>query len=124
MAVKERMPEIDEVDNGKILIHGNHSINNINRQGTFLVLFNDSIQIDNTNFTNDENLMMHYVQINIPAHYEILEILESGNEELKLSELTVMEKIPIEIESHPVRSMLFLLMIILITIILLHYSLK
>lgn len=33
--VKERMPEMEEIDDGKILIHGNHKINNITRRNFF-----------------------------------------------------------------------------------------
>lgn len=60
--IRERMPSIDEVDNGKILMHGTHSIDNVTRVGTYLVLFNDSILIDDQNFTNDQNMVLEYLR--------------------------------------------------------------
>lgn len=44
--IRERMLPVDEVDDGKILLHGNHTIDEINRCGTYLVLFNDSVSIN------------------------------------------------------------------------------
>lgn len=124
LAVREHMPPIEEVGNGKILIHGEHKINSITRQGTFLVLFNGSITIDNLNFTNDEDLVLEYLQSNKPTQYEILEIIESQDANLKIPTLTIIEKIPIEIGTHPIQATIFLFIIVTVTIFLLHYFLR
>lgn len=122
--VREHMPAIDEVDAGKILINGNHTVNNIARQGTFLVLFNDSILIDNLNFTNDKDLVLGYLQRNRPTQYEILDIIEGQNENLKIPTLTIIEKISTEIETHPIRSTISLFIAIAVAMILLHYFIR
>lgn len=122
--VREHMPAIEEVDGGKILIHGNHTVNNVTRRGTFLVLFNNSILVDDQNFTNDGDLILEYLQRNRPTQYEILNVLEDRDQDLRFSALTIIERIPIEIEDHPIRSTIFFLMIVTASVVVLHYLLR
>lgn len=122
--VREHMHEIDEIDNGKLLIHGTHTVNNITKKGTFLILYNDSVLIDNQNFTNDKKLISDYLQRNRPSQYDIFDIIKSENKLLQIPDLTIIEKIPIEIETHPIKSTLLIISIIIITIILIHYAIK
>lgn len=124
MAVRERMPDVDEIDVGKVLIHGIHTINNLTRSGTYLILFNESIVIDNRNFSNDKELIVKYLQNNKPGRYEILDVLESQNEKLKIPPLTIIDKIPMELETHPIRSTITILTAVVTIIMVLHYSIK
>lgn len=122
--IKEHMPSIEQIDDGKILIHGTHKINNLTKTGTFLALFNDSVLIDGQNYTNDKNLISDYLRRNKPSQYEILDIIESQNEELKIPTLTTLEKIPIEFEDHPIRSAIISIIALIIIIVILNYSVK
>lgn len=122
--IREHMPSIEEVDNGKILIHGIHTVNNITKRGTYLIMFNNSILIDNRNYTNDKDLVLEYIRNNKPTQYKISKIIESQSEKLKIPTLTIIEKIPIEIDNHPIRSTIFLVVIFIIILITIHYSIK
>lgn len=55
---------------------------------------------------NDITLTLEYLKKNKPSQYEILDELESKNEELKIEGLNIIKKIPIMIEEHPIKSML------------------
>lgn len=60
----------------------------------------------------------------MPAQYEIFDIIESQNEQLKIPTLTLIEKIPVELEAHPIRSAFIMAMIIAAIIIVMHYLIK
>lgn len=122
--VKEHMKSIDEIGNGKILIHGTHTINGMTKRGTYAVFFNDSILIDNKNYTNDEKLILQYLKSNKQTHFEILNEIESQNEELKIQELTLIEKIPMQFEKHPILSFSITILNIIVIIVILHYMFK
>lgn len=122
--IKERMHSIEEIDNGKILLHGTHKINNITKTGTFLLLFNETVVIDNLNYTNEKNLVLEYLQRNKPTQYEILNIIESENEQLKIPKMSIIEKIPIEMNEHPIRSFFITLAFIIFVILLMHYLIQ
>lgn len=116
-----------ELESGKLKLeknHGIHTIGNVTRSGTYLLLFNNSVLIDNQNFTNDADLVSDFLQRNKPSQYEILDVIESLNNELKIPTLTTIEKIPIEFENHPVRSILICIVILVIIMIALHYGIK
>lgn len=119
--IRERMPQLEEIDNGKILIHGSHTINNIIKRGTYLVLFNKTISIDDQNFINEKDLILEYLRRNKPTRYEILDVIESQNEKLKIPTMTIMEKIPIEMEAHPIASIVIFVIIFIIFVIIMHY---
>lgn len=122
--IKEHMTQIDEVDSGKIIIHGTHLINNITKIGTYLILFNESICIDQQNYTNDKELVAQYLRGNIPSEYKILDIIESQNEELRIPTLSMIEKIPHEVETHPIRSAFVMIVIFIVLIVVLHFSIN
>lgn len=104
--IREHTKQLEEIDQGKILIHGRHTVENTAKSGTYLILFKDSTEIDGKNYTNYEQLMMKFLHNNKPHQFEILDILESQNEELRIPSLNMIEKIPIEIQEHPIRTML------------------
>lgn len=122
--IREYMPQIDEVDNGRILIHGTHKVENMSKEGTYLVLFNKTINIDNENYTNDEDVVMNFLRYNRPSQYDILDIIESQNKERQIPELSIIAKLPEEVENHPIRSIILVITSITIIVVIAHYSIK
>lgn len=122
--IKEHMKSIEEIDNGKLLIHGTHTINNITKVGTYLIFFNNSILIDEQNFTNDKDLISEYLKSNKLSQFEILQIIESQNKELMIPNLNIIQKIPLEFENHPVRSIFIFIVHIIIILIIIQFILK
>lgn len=52
-------PQMDIIESGKILIHGTHTLNNITyREGTHLILCNETNSIDGQNYTNDDDVIL------------------------------------------------------------------
>lgn len=122
--IRERMNEIEQIDDGKILINGIHKINNVTSKGTYLILFNDSVLIDNGNYTNDKELVQQYLQKNRPSQYEILDVIESQNEKLKIPTLNMIKKIPITIQSHPIKSVILIILFVVLIMISFHFMIK
>lgn len=122
--VREHMLPLDEVDDGRIIVHGSHNINNFTRTGTYLILFNDSVTIDNRTFTNEKTFVSMYLRSNRPVQYNILDIMDSQDEELRMKGLKIIDQIPIQFEDHPIRSTLITIIVIIIIIIMIHYCLK
>lgn len=122
--IREHMPAIEEIDDGKILIHGDHTVNNETYSGTNLILFNDSVIINNKNYSNYRVLIREYLHKSRPSQFEILNMIESENAELKIRQMSVIGKIPIEIENNPVRSTIIIIVFILLSIITIHFIIK
>lgn len=122
--IRERMPLIEEIDNGKVIIHGTHKINNITKQGTYLLLFNETITVDDKNYTNDRQSILQYLKKNRHSQYDILDIIESRNEELKLPKLNIFEKIPVQIQNNPIVSTFIVVVAFVIMIFVVHYGIK
>lgn len=122
--IRERMLQLEEVDEGKIVVSGINTINNVTKEGVHLILFNGTIVVNGRNYTNDKELMAQYLRKNKPTQYEILEIIESQNEKLKIPILNVLERIPIQIESHPVKSAIILLVLIIFSVIVMNCLMK
>lgn len=118
--IRERMLSLDVVDDGRILLHGTHSIDGVTKTGTFLVLFNGTVKIDDVDYASDRGIVLEYLRRNRPAQYEILKILEAQNGELEIPRLTMLEAIPIEIVEHPVRSFIFLVTTIVSVAVIFH----
>lgn len=122
--IREHIPAIEKIDDGKILIHGNHKVNNITKKGTYLIMFNKSITIDNSSFDNDKELISQFIQRNKPSTYEILNVIESENAKLRIPRMTIMSRIPIEIENNPISNGIVMGVIFIVFIIILHYCIK
>lgn len=122
--IRERMHEIEEVDDGKILINGKHMINNITVKGTRLILFNDSVIIDQQNYTNNKVLVQAFLERNKPSEYDIINIIESENKKLKIPSLFEIKGITMEIETHPMRSTIIIIITIAMLILVIHYTIR
>lgn len=122
--IKEKMLDIEEFDEGKIVINGNHTINGLTRTGVFMIMFNGTVVIDGTNYTNERNNIREFLRLNRPAHYEVMDIIESENEKMKIPELTIISQIPLELEEHPIRSLFIIIVAIIIFIIVTNVAIK
>lgn len=122
--IREHMPTIDVISNGKILMHGNHTMDNTTRDGTYLILFNDTIKIDNVTYTNDEDLMMEYLRFNRPSQYDIFDVIESENEKLRIPTLNLIEQIPMVMAKHTILSTFTIIVGIIILTIIIHLIFK
>lgn len=122
--IREHMLPIEEIDDGRVLMHGTHDVNNFTKIGTYLALFNDSIRIDGHTYINDGTYVSRYLRSNRPVEFGILDIVDGQNENLRMKGLTIIEKIPIEVETHPIRTFFILTAAIIIIIYSVKYGFK
>lgn len=79
-----------------------NTINGLAKSGVFLIIFNGTVTVDGVNHTNERNNIREFLRLNRPAHYEVMDIIESENEEMKIPELNIISQIPVELEEHPI----------------------
>lgn len=121
--IREHMRSIDEINFGKILINGNHTVNNMSMQGTYMLLFNESILIDNKNYTNDRELVFKYLKEQGPVDYAIVDISEGEDDKLKFNRTDIIMTDPLPSnyidDVHPIKKFAAIICIMIFLICLL-----
>jgi len=88
--IREKNKKIDVIQDGAILINGNNIVNNSHLNGTFLITFNGSTEINNISYTNLENKILNYLTTNHFKNYEISDYILSNNSELSLDNINIL----------------------------------
>lgn len=106
----EKMQDISIIDDGIILVNGKNLIDNKTYVGTFLITFKNSTNINNTIYFNHKERIIEHLKHTTSQEYEIDKFIETQKIDLKIPELKFIEKIETELNDHPVRSMISIML--------------
>lgn len=120
--LKQNNTEIEIIKDGAILISGNHTVDNINLSGTYLITFNETVKINNITYENPTRKLYLYLKHHNYHNFEIVEYIETKNEEIEFENRNLLNNINNEYTNSPITSN-FLIITIIILIIYLAYKL-
>ncbi len=87
--IREKNKQLENLDDGAILITGENTVNEIKLKGAFLILFNESIIINNINYINEKQKMLDYISQYKYNNYIITDYIFSNDSELSLDNINI-----------------------------------
>lgn len=79
----EIQKEFEIIKDGAILLKNNHTVNNDKINGIYLITFNETVNIDNKNYTNPTQKILSYIKTHAINDYVVESYIIDPNTELK-----------------------------------------
>lgn len=109
---QEENDAIQVINSGHIILSGKHQVNNASIQGVNLINFEEKVNIDSVLYTNFEKKAKEYIITHQNEKFEILELIETDNKNLRFKNIKALRKFIIPLEEHPIKTTFVILSII------------
>lgn len=121
--IQEYNSALLEIDEGLILLDGDHTVENKSITGTHLVTYTDKVNIDGILYRNLHDRLVEAIHNKHHEDFEIEKIIESDKENA-FNNIDSIRKFIIPYEEHPFRSTFYSLLIIVTVIGIIIFGLK
>lgn len=123
IVIQEYNDDLLEIDEGFILLDGNHTVNNITTTDTTLVTYTDQVTIDNKIYRNIHDRIVEAINTKYDEDFEIAKILKSHRYNA-FNNIDSLKQLIIPYEQHPIRSVFYTFVSIMTIISLVIIGLK
>lgn len=109
--IQEYNDDLLEIEEGFILLNGNHTVDNITTTGVTLVTYTNQVIIDHKTYINIHDRIIEAIHTEHNEDFEIEKILNS-NRHNAFNNIDSLRKLIIPYEEHPIRSGFYTLILI------------
>lgn len=111
--IQEYNDALLKIDEGFILLNGNHTVNNITTTGINLVTYTDQVTIDNNTYRNIQDRIIEAIHTKHDEDFEIARIIKSDRYNA-FDNIDSLKRLFIPYEQHPIRSVFYTTLIVAI----------
>ncbi|XP_033241581.1 uncharacterized protein [Drosophila pseudoobscura] len=119
---REKNKEIDIIQDGAILVSGKNIVDNTTLLGSYLLIFNNTIVINNITHINDKGKILKYISHHRYSDFELVDYIQSNDKQFSFDNVNILN--PLITLGNTALPLTTLFLIILILLMLFYFGYK